>query len=119
MITQLTSAIHHRICYCPVISKTIEVRVIEVETIKHGDSGQEHIRILSRTLEDCSGVSECGIIRVVEGGSFIIDWQFCPLNLSLQTGRQVWHSHLRCTPLLLLSTEDATHVNELQLRNAS
>lgn len=99
MITQLTSAIHHRICYCPGINKTVEVRVREIETVKQGNNGQEHIRILSRTLEDCSGMSECGIVRTVEGGSFIIDWQSCPLRLSLQAGRQVWHSRLDRLPL--------------------
>ncbi len=103
MITQLTSAIQHRICYCPVIGKTIEVRAMEIETIKHGDSGQEYIRILSRTLEDCSGVSECGIVRLVEGGSFIIDWQSCLLRLSLQTGRQVWNVRLQNTILSALT----------------
>ena len=99
MITQLASAVQHRRCYCPVINKTIEVRVKEIETVKHGDSGQERIRILSRTLEDCSGMSECGIVRIVEGGSFIIDWQSCLLSLSLQTGRQVWHSRLQNSSL--------------------
>lgn len=99
MITQLASAIHHRICYCPVINKTTEIRVKEIETVKHDNSGQEHIKILCRTLEDCSGMSECGIIRTVEGASFIIVWHSCLLSLSLQTGRQVWHSRLPKGPL--------------------
>lgn len=94
MITQLAGGVHHKRCYCPVINKTVEVRIREIETVKQGDRGQERIRILSRTLEDCSGISDCGIIRMIEGGSFIFDWQSCLLNLSLQTGRQVWHSYL-------------------------
>jgi len=99
MITQLASAVHHRICYCPAIKKTVEVRIKEVETIKRGNNKQGSIRILSRTLEDCSGMSECGIIRTVEGGSFIVDWQDCLLNSSLQTGRQVWNSRLPTSSL--------------------
>ncbi len=99
MITQLASAVHHRTCYCPVINKTVEIRVKEIETIKQGNSKQGSIRILSRTLEDCSGMSECGITRAIGGGSFIVDWQNCLLNSSLQIGRQVWSSSLPTSSL--------------------
>ncbi|WP_339136147.1 MAG: hypothetical protein WGN25_20065 [Candidatus Electrothrix sp. GW3-4] len=91
---QLVSAVHHKRCYCPVINKTVEVRIREVEIVRQGNSQQGRIKIFSRTLEDCSGTSECGIIRAVEGGSFLLDWQDCSLNAVLQTGRQVWNSRL-------------------------
>ncbi|WPD23720.1 MAG: hypothetical protein Q3M24_08550 [Candidatus Electrothrix aestuarii] len=94
MITRLVSSVHHRRCHCPVTKKTVEVRIRDIETIKQQEDWHGHIRILSRTLEDCSGISECGIIRTIEGGSFIINWQRCPLSASLQTGRQVWNSCL-------------------------
>lgn len=92
MITLLACAVHHRLCYCPVTHKTVEVRIRDVETIKEDEQVSGRIRILSRTLEDCSAISECGIIRAVDGGSFIVDWQECFLNSSLQAGYQVWNS---------------------------